>query len=105
MRIKIKGTVVDTDRNDWAFNGRSGVAYSVLLQVEGERPGSAATKVRVSAEQFGYFESQKGKTVELPVSVFANTVERQGIITGAKLSVTLDDQYQPAAARPVHAAS
>lgn len=94
MRVTISGEIVDTDRNEWNFNGRSGVAYALLIRADGTSPGSAASRVKVSAEQYGGFTI--GEHVDLPVDVFANTVERGGAIMGAKLSTTLADDYAQA---------
>lgn len=100
MKTLISGAVVEVDRNEWSFNGRSGIAYAVLVRAEGQSQAEAATRVKVTAEQFGAFKV--GDHVDLPVDVFANTSERQGVITGAKLSVTLAANYSRPAA-PVKA--
>lgn len=92
MRVTLSGTVVDLDRNEWSFNGKSGIAFSLLVRGDGQSEAQAANKVRVSPEQFGRF-SKGDRVTDLPVDVFANTVEYQGVITGAKLSCTLDREY------------
>lgn len=94
MRAIVQGTVVEKDRNEWSINGKSGVAYGLFVAGPGES-ARQAKRVRVSAEQFGTFS--EGDVVELPVDIFANTVERGGVITGAKLSVTVLADYDHAA--------
>lgn len=103
MRALISGEVVDTDRNEWNFSGRQGVAYTLFVRAEGDSPGQAAARVKCSAEQFGTFSN--GDVLKLaPVDVFANTVERSGVITGAKLSVSLDEKYtHQKQGKPLHA--
>lgn len=91
MKTLLSGIVVETERNDWSFNGRSGVAYAVMVRTEGSRASESATRVKVSAEQYGQYG--EGDHVDLPVDIFANTVERSGVITGAKLSVQLSPEY------------
>jgi hypothetical protein len=85
MKAIINGEVVDTDRNDWNMNGKSGTAYAIFIRSGGAR--DSAQRVRVSAEQYGAFSI--GDDVELPVGIFAN-VNDYGT---AKLSVTLDPEF------------
>jgi hypothetical protein len=94
-QLTLRGRIVDTDRNEWAINGKTGVAYAIFVRSESASERDSAQRVRVSAEQFGSFAV--GELVTLPVDVFANTIERGGIITGAKLSVTLGQKYVKAA--------
>lgn len=93
MRALLTGTVVDTDRNEWSMNGKSGVAYAVFVRETGGSQRDAAQRVKVSAEQFGLF--QNGDEVELPVNVAANTTDRGT----ARLAVVLVEEFGYAAAK------
>jgi len=88
-------TVVAVEAKPWSFNGRTGVRHAIYVRGEGQSEASAAQIVKVTPEQMTKF-SQGDVIDALPVDIFANTVEYQGVITGAKSSVSLDPSYVPA---------
>ena len=91
MRATVSGKIVAKESKDWAFNGRTGVSHTLRVRVDGQSEAAAAEKVRVSESQLGQFT--EGESVDLPVVIFANTVEVGGVITGAKLSAAVLSEY------------
>lgn len=91
MRAGISGTVVEKREHAWEFSGRSGISYQLYIRAEGQSEAQAAQLVKCTPGQFAEFA--EGDQVDVPVDVFANSVERQGAIVGAKLTVSLPGDY------------
>lgn len=87
-------TVVQVEAKDWTFNGKTGTRFAIYVRGEGQSAATAASMVKVTPSQFAKFS--EGDVIDfLPVDVFSNTVEYQGVITGAKTSWSLDQSYEP----------
>lgn len=77
------GEVVDIDKSDWEFNGRTGTSYALFVGIgKREQP----IRVKITEQQFA--QVTLGATVELPVRVTA----QESNFGSPRLRYTLDQE-------------